>query len=204
MQTRIGDILIEKRLLTKEQLDHALKLKIASTKKLGEIFVELGYLTGKEVVENLYTQIYERIKGVIEPLADLELLIAELYEVCASLIPEKRDFFLALKSEEIAHAEHIKDMICMVYARPHLFEVGLAITPASVNTVIGGAKTNLAKIKNREIPRDKVIIILKDMEKSLIEARFFDILKTSDSEYNELARKVKTDTVNHRKLLETI
>ncbi len=56
---RIGDILVEKGFLTKEQLENALKEQKESnfSKKLGEIFIDRGYITERAFAEVLADQL---------------------------------------------------------------------------------------------------------------------------------------------------
>jgi len=42
---RLGDIIVERGLITAEQLDHALEVQRESGGKLGEVLVELGFIT---------------------------------------------------------------------------------------------------------------------------------------------------------------
>jgi hypothetical protein len=42
---RLGDIIVERGLITAEQLDHALEAQRESGAKLGEVLVELGFIT---------------------------------------------------------------------------------------------------------------------------------------------------------------
>jgi len=56
---RLGDILVEKGIITEENLMHALKLQKESnfTKKLGEILIQEGYTTQKEIAKELSAQL---------------------------------------------------------------------------------------------------------------------------------------------------
>jgi hypothetical protein len=42
---RLGDIIVERGLITEEQLNHALEVQRESGSKLGEVLVELGFIT---------------------------------------------------------------------------------------------------------------------------------------------------------------
>ena len=54
---RIGDLLVNEKLITNEQLDRALEVKKESDKKLGEIIVELGFASEESVVKALSNQL---------------------------------------------------------------------------------------------------------------------------------------------------
>ena len=52
----LGEILVEKGLITIEQLDNALVQQAIEDKFLGEILVEKGYITNKQIAESLTEQ----------------------------------------------------------------------------------------------------------------------------------------------------
>jgi type IV pilus assembly protein PilB len=54
---RIGDLLVEKGLITKEQLSEALKQQIESGKKLGEVLIDQGMITEDDLVDVISTRL---------------------------------------------------------------------------------------------------------------------------------------------------
>lgn len=54
---RLGDILLESKLITPEQLRDALEIRKSSNKKLGEILIEKGFATKKNIIEVLEYQL---------------------------------------------------------------------------------------------------------------------------------------------------
>ncbi|WAM32301.1 GspE/PulE family protein [Caldicellulosiruptor naganoensis] len=54
---RIGDVLVEAKIITPQQLEEALKIQKQTNKKLGEILVEKGYITENELIEILEFQL---------------------------------------------------------------------------------------------------------------------------------------------------
>ncbi len=54
---RLGDILLQKKEITQEQLNEALKSQAGSGKKLGEILIEKGFVTQKSVMNTLSEQL---------------------------------------------------------------------------------------------------------------------------------------------------
>ena len=53
LRERIGKLLIEKKLITKEQLAEALKLQKEKKERLGELLVGLGYISKDALLETL-------------------------------------------------------------------------------------------------------------------------------------------------------
>jgi type IV pilus assembly protein PilB len=56
MAMRIGEWLIKSRLITKKQLSEALDTQKESHKRLGEILIELGYVSSRDLIRMLSTQ----------------------------------------------------------------------------------------------------------------------------------------------------
>ncbi|MBM7686184.1 GspE/PulE family protein [Defluviitalea raffinosedens] len=57
MNQRLGDILVNSGLITKKQLDEALKERSETNKKLGEVLIELGYVTEEDLLKTLEIQL---------------------------------------------------------------------------------------------------------------------------------------------------
>ena len=57
LRERIGQLLIKKKLITKEQLDEALKLQKEKKERLGELLVNLGYLSKDALLEVLSVEL---------------------------------------------------------------------------------------------------------------------------------------------------
>ena len=54
---KLGELLIEAGLITKEQLDNALMLQKGKNKRLGKVLVELGYVNEFQVADTISKQL---------------------------------------------------------------------------------------------------------------------------------------------------
>ena len=199
-----SEILVRKGLISQEQLAEARRQKLTITRKLSDVLVEMGYITKEQMMEHLYVQLYSRIKEILEPLRDLEIAIGYLYEACADIFPNNADFWLALKAEEEGHARNIVEMIEIIYNKPHTFDLGSPIRKEAVQTFSDGVKETLEKIKNGKLEKERILIILKDIERGLIESKYFDVLKSEDVTYNRFLIKIRQETFAHRARLEAL
>ena len=50
-KVRLGDLLVERGLITSEQRDEALQLHLAGGRRLGEVLVELGLVTDEQIAQ---------------------------------------------------------------------------------------------------------------------------------------------------------
>src|ERR1051325_12220474 len=64
---RLGEILIERRLITQEDLDRALELQRERGDKLGKILVDLGFIAMRDVLAALSDQLAVPLAALDEP-----------------------------------------------------------------------------------------------------------------------------------------
>jgi len=92
---RLGDLLVYKGLISEEQLQNALAVQKASgfSKKLGEVLIEEGYVTGKELLKILSKQLGIEFIDIYGEKIDFESLSKYPLKLLkdASVIPFKED-----------------------------------------------------------------------------------------------------------------
>ncbi|MDW5300408.1 MAG: GspE/PulE family protein [Sedimentibacter sp.] len=102
---KLGDILLQKKEITQEQLNEVLKLQTGSGKKLGEILVEKGYITEKTVMLTLSEQLGLEIVNLdnFHINLDATILISEKLAKRTNAIPLKiiNDKLLVAMSEPL-------------------------------------------------------------------------------------------------------
>ncbi|WIF94511.1 type II secretion system ATPase GspE [Caminicella sporogenes] len=90
---RLGDLLVDAGLITREELEEALKLQKKSGKKLGEILIQQGLITEKQIIEVLEFQLgiphMDLDKYYIDP--EIPKLISENLARRHLIIPIKKD-----------------------------------------------------------------------------------------------------------------
>ncbi|HBS60046.1 MAG TPA: type II secretion system protein GspE, partial [Firmicutes bacterium] len=79
MRKRLGDLLIEGGMITREQLARALKVQAKMGKRLGRVLVELGFVSEQGLVEALEFQL---------GISHVDLSITAIEPDVAALIPE--------------------------------------------------------------------------------------------------------------------
>ncbi|MCX7965151.1 MAG: hypothetical protein N2596_00800 [Syntrophorhabdaceae bacterium] len=148
------------------------------------------------------------LSGIIEVLkkmAMFEMTIAELYTICANTWEEDADFWLDIWRDEIRHAQYIKNIIEIITKRPERFEKGRPFNVFSLETTIKDIREKIEKIKNKEIPREKIFFIASDYENAYLEDRYGEIVKSEDIEYRTLMQKIVNETGKHKeKILKKI
>ena len=113
---RLGEILVQQKLLTADQLNLALAEQKRSGRKLGRVFIEQGYVTEEEISEALAKQLriayinlkyYNLRPEVAQKLPETQARFADLGMTSEGSSPEALD--ATIKSEIAKWAKVIKD-----------------------------------------------------------------------------------------------
>jgi len=144
----------------------------------------------------------ENLLDVMKLMAATERLIAEFYRTGADIWEEDRAFWLATVAEEEKHAANIEKMARIVAARPDRFEIGRPFNPAAIRTIMTGVEGHLKRLKEGRVARDRLMIVARDIEISLMEKAYGEIVRTTDVEYLELVREILEETAHHRQSIE--
>jgi len=102
---RLGEILIENKLIDQFQLEEALKVQKRSGKRLGKILVEMGFLTEQDIINVLEFQLGIKQIKLAETLPDIEALkyipknLASKYQVIP--IAEEGDLLVVAMADPL-------------------------------------------------------------------------------------------------------
>jgi rubrerythrin len=145
------------------------------------------------------------LKGILEVLtamAETEQIISQFYEACSKLSQDSSAFWNGISKAEIRHSENIKKMIEIITTKPERFEKGRPFNIFAIKTFNDGVKNYLNRLKSGEIDADRACFIARDIEHSLLESRYSDIVKTDDIEFKTLIGEIISDTEEHKTILE--
>jgi hypothetical protein len=139
--------------------------------------------------------------SILKNLADFELAAAELYRTCSQIWVIDKEFWADMQQAELKHSGNINRMTDIVSAKPGDYRPGHVFTPAAVQTSIAGIKGNIQRLVKREIARKNMFFIARDLEQSMLEKNYAEIVKTDDAEFQSLVNEILSDTVSHREQL---
>lgn len=132
----------------------------------------------------------------IEQLAYHEELVSELYKAYARKFPDYRQFWSELADDEIKHAGWIRALRSKT-------EKGTRITgndrfrmvpiPLSLRYV----GNQLAHAQKEEMALIKALSIALDIEKSMVEKKFFEVLEGDSSELRDVLAALADQTRKH-------
>lgn len=149
-------------------------------------------------------QLVQNILRVLAGLEQLEKNVAQLYELAAQKWPVDADIWTGLSGDEIKHADCLKSMAAILEKNPGYFEAGRPINIAAVNSSMAWISKAIDDITADKFDYRKMIFFARDIEQSILESKYSEILKTNNAEYNKLAKQVVGETVSHKKKIDDL
>lgn len=140
--------------------------------------------------------------GIMKMMADNERLIGSFYQSCAETWEQDRTFWLNIAAEEEKHARNIERMVQIISLKPEQFQIGRLFNTVAIQTVMAGIKGQLKRLKEKQMTRKQAIFVARDIESSLIEKNYGEIVKTRDIEYLTLMKEVTGETEKHKESIE--
>ena len=144
----------------------------------------------------------EHILSLLKEMEKCELTIARLYQTCADMWEEDKEFWLSLERQEQKHAKNINKMVELISEKDEQFECYRPFNPIAMKTIISGIEDNINSIKDGKFSREKALFIALDIEKSLIESKYGEIVKSENVEYQNLVGGIINETEGHKKLIQ--
>jgi hypothetical protein len=144
---------------------------------------------------------------VLKFIAGAEAAMAEFYRTCAQGQGEGTDPWLDLEREERQHVERVTRMATILAEQPDDFECSRAFHLAAIHTFTGYVESTTERLRRDELPAADHVRLLStayDMEQSIIECKYGEIVRSTNFEYQELLREIIGDTVAHKNRLGTL
>ncbi len=138
---------------------------------------------------------------VLKTLAKLELAVAQFYAACAKAYPEDRQLWEGLVDDEQLHAAHLERMGQILVERPADFQPKRSFNVAAVQTFIAYAGSATQRVRSLTKPKTEypqILALAQDMERSILESKYGEIVKGTHPEYQALVGELVTDTAAHR------
>jgi hypothetical protein len=140
--------------------------------------------------------------SILKTLADFELAASELYRTCSQVLDVDKEFWKDMQQAELKHVKNVNRMTDIVSAKPGDYTAGHVFSPAAVQTTISGIKANIQRLVKREIAGRNMFFIARDLEQSMLERNYTEIVRTHDPEFQSLMKEMLADTISHRDQLD--
>ena len=144
----------------------------------------------------------ERITKVLESMIQYELILSDFYKQCADIWTEDQAFWQNLAHAELHHAENMQRMREIIVKKQETFEAGRPFNPIAINTAMTGLKDYTNKLTSGALSSERMLIIARDIEQSILESHYAEIVKTADLEYQTLMKAILSQTFEHKKTIE--
>jgi rubrerythrin len=138
----------------------------------------------------------EQLLDSLEIIAVNEDKLAELYAVYARLYPEINDFWLHLVSDELQHAQWVRRLADN--ARDGAFL--LSIYEFNTKIFMDFREYIIQRIEEankKSISLFQALSIARDMEKTMIEQPFFQVICSDNDQVSRLLRTLHESTEKH-------
>lgn len=144
----------------------------------------------------------EKITAVLQAMRQYELTLSDFYGRCAEQWTGERVFWQNLAHAEIQHAENIQQMLAIILEKPEKFEWGRPFNLIALNTALAGLQQIAGRLSAGALSPESMLITARDIEQSLLESHYGEIVKTTDLGYQTLLKKILSQTQEHRNLIQ--
>ena len=139
--------------------------------------------------------------NILQMLAANEEAVGKLYETYANKIPEHEEFWFGLAMEEADHANWLLDLITKVNKGSASVYESLFKTE-DIQDFHNYLTEQLDRAKQERISFVEALAIALNIEKSLIERKYFQIFEGGSEEYWHVLEYLASATENHIKVIQ--
>jgi 1,2-phenylacetyl-CoA epoxidase catalytic subunit len=144
---------------------------------------------------------YWKASQILDILHEIELIVAELYRRFSHSFVEDRVFWENLSQDEESHAVMVIELKNTLLKNGAPFELG-KINLLALSTYRQGVESQLGRLQRGELRRQNAFFIARDFEKTLIERRFYESIRSENPEYRAVQEKIRKETEFHLQKLE--
>ena len=137
----------------------------------------------------------------LRELERLELALARFYNLCAERTANGPEFWAALARQEDGHAAAVRRMAGILAERPDRFEPNRAFQVPAIQTFIAYVESLVERLRTGDIAQTdqhRLLTLARDLEQSVLEGKWNEIVKTTDTECRALLRGIVTETTEHQ------
>jgi hypothetical protein len=147
------------------------------------------------------------LKGIMDVLGHMEMtetVVAGYYRACGEVYLQHQAFWFGIAEQENKHAFFIQKMKAIIEKKPEHFEKGRPFNIMAALTLIKGLEASTTKVRYGQVPLINALAIARDNEQAFMEAKYNEVVKTDDIEYQTLVNEIITDTIAHKGHIENM
>ena len=137
----------------------------------------------------------------LQMLIDHENTISELYTAYADRFADHRQYWLNLAHEETEHADELRKLLAMADKGNRVLNTA-GFKPAAVNTSVSYLRDQIRQARGGFVTLRDALSTALDLEKAMIERKFFEILDTPAPEAQSVLITLTDGTQKHIETIE--
>jgi len=142
----------------------------------------------------------QNVLDVMDDMAKLELALAEMYQACSEQFPDDKNFWLAIGRQEKLHAKFIRQLAEQIASHPEEFRFGRSFNSTAVKTILTSVIGYIDQVRKGQFERQRALFIARDIENSVLEAKYREIVSTDNIEFRKIIDRIGADTLAHKNL----
>ena len=140
--------------------------------------------------------------GILDLMEQSEMKLAELYGTCAELWIKEDRFWRNMEQAETRHVGIVKRIKRIVSEKPDQFVLNRLFKIPAIQTMISGIQWNIQRLRKQEINEHNMFFIARDLERSILETHYGQMVKSDDPAFQALMNEIVSDTRDHRDSLD--
>ena len=145
---------------------------------------------------NTREKIIEAQAAIIDNLVLCEEAISRLYAIYAASIPEMEEFWQDLSKKEEIHANVLRSLHKQLTNGNIFRDIG-RFEKASTDSFLQRVNDAISFSRENPVTKKTAIETALGIESSVLDAHFYDIVRSDASEYRIIAERLSTDTHEH-------
>jgi len=141
------------------------------------------------------------LMDIMQAMINLELVLAKFYKSLALKWPEDGEFWEHIRKDEVTHAKNLKVLFDFIKKRPEEFSAGRSFNLTAIKSISAHIESTGEKVQAGEIKRDRIFAVAGDLERSLMESNYPEIVKSTNMEFQNAVSMIHNETVEHEKLI---
>lgn len=138
---------------------------------------------------------------VLDALREIELLVADLYRRFARFFSKDRELWESLSRDEEGHAAAAAELKGLVAGAEAPKTAGRT-NIAALSTYKKGLEYHVHRLERGEINRTKALFTARDIERTLVERAFYDLVQSDQPGFKAGQARVSGETKSHLEKLE--
>lgn len=135
---------------------------------------------------------------ILDVASLVELAMEDFYKACAIRCPNAANFWLGIAAEENIHAQYIREIEALVKEKPQDFKLKQKITLDILRCFISDVEAETQSVLDGARDVLSLPSLAEKFEALMVESNFCDLLESDNQDYEDLIKRIQTETVEHR------